>query len=69
MFMQIFLIFLIGLCPIVFVLAPSSIFNMYLGKISTYSCIVFLSGLYAHFLIVLNSDEYQILEISMFLHS
>ena len=48
MFMQKFLIFLIGLCPIVFVLAPSDIFNMYLGKILTCLLIVLLvSGLYA----------------------
>ena len=78
-----FLIFLIWLCPIVFVcecVGPMWHFNMYLGKISTCSCIILhVSGLYAHyvfdeilkwhFVVVLNSDEYQILGITMFLHS
>ena len=53
---------------------------MYLGKISTCSCIVLhVSGLYAHyvfdempkwhFVVVLDSNEYQTLGINMFLHS
>ena len=32
--------FLIGFCPIVLVLATSGIFNMYVDKISSCSCIV-----------------------------
>jgi len=55
-------------------------FDMYLGKISTCACIVLhVSGLYAHymfdemrkwhFVVVLDSDEYQILGINMILHS
>ena len=63
-----------------FVLTPSGIFNMFFGKITTCSCIVLhVSGLYAHyvfdempkwyFVVILDSDEYQILEITMFLHS
>ena len=53
---------------------------MYLGKISSCSYIVlYVSGLYAyyvfdempkwHFVVVLDSDEYQTLGITMFLHS
>ena len=53
---------------------------MYLGKISSFSGIVsHVSGVYAHyvfdempkwhFVVVLDSDEYQILGITMFLHS
>ena len=81
-FLQNLLIF--GLCPILFVcvcvcVGPKWHFNMYLGKISSCSCIVlYVSGLYAlvfdeiptwHFAVVLDSDKYQTLGITMFLHS
>ena len=82
-FLANFLIFLIGLCPIWFVcvyVGPKWHFNMYLGKFFTCSCIVLhVSGLYAHyvfdempkwhFVAVLDSNEYQTLGITMFLHS
>ena len=81
--MQKFFIFFFGLCPILFVcvcVGPKWHFNMYLGKISSFSGIVsHVSGVYAHyvfdempkwhFVVVLDSDEYQILGITMFLHS
>ena len=82
-FLQIFLIFLIRLCPILFVcvcVGPKWHFNMYLGKFFTCSCIVLhVSGLYEHyvfdempkwhFVVVLDSDEYHTLGSTMFLHS
>ena len=82
-FLQNLLIFLIKLCPIVYVcvcVGPKWHFNMYLDKISRCSYIVLhVSGLYAHyvfdempkwhFVVVLDSDEYQTFGISMFLHS
>ena len=82
-FLQIFLIFLIRLCPILFVcvcVGPKWHFNMYLGKFFTCSCIVLhVSGLYEHyvfdempkwhFVVVLDSNEYHTLGITMFLHS
>ena len=74
--------FLIGLCPILFdcvCVGPKWHINMYLGKIFTCSCIVLhVSGVYAyqvfdkmpkwHFAIVLDSDEYQTLRITMIMH-
>ena len=54
-------------------------FNMYLGKITSCSCIALhVSGLYAyyvfdempkwHCVVVLDSDEYQTLRITMIMH-
>ena len=82
-FLQNYLFFLFRLCPILIVcvcVGPKWHFNMYLGKISSCSYIVlYVSGLYAyyvfdempkwHFVVVLDSDEYQTLGITMFLHS
>ena len=82
-FLQNYLFFLFRLCPILIVcvcVGPTWHFNMYLGKISSCSYIVlYVSGLYAyyvfdempkwHFVVVLDSDEYQTLGITMFLHS
>ena len=82
-FLQNYLFFLFRLCPILIVcvcVGPKWHFNMYLGKISSWSYIVlYVSGLYAyyvfdempkwHFVVVLDSDEYQTLGITMFLHS
>ena len=64
--------------PIVYV-DPKWHFNMYLGKFFTCLCIVLhISGVYAHyvfdempkwhFIVVLNSDEYQTLGITMIMH-
>ena len=82
-FLQNYLFFLFRLCPILIVcvcVGPKWHFNMYLGKISSCSYIVlYVSGLYAyyvfdempkwHFVVVLDSDEYQTLGITMFLYS
>ena len=82
-FLQNYLFFLFRLCPILIVcvcVGPKWHFNMYLGKISSCSYIVlYVSGLYAyyvfdempkwHFVVILDSDEYQTLGITMFLHS
>ena len=76
------MIFLIRLCPILFAcdcVGPKWHFNMYLGKISSYSCIVLhVNGVYAyyvfdempkwHFVVVLDSDKYQNLGITMIMH-
>ena len=81
--MQNFLIFLIGLYPfffiIVFVLALSGILTCILGKILTCSCIVLhVSCVCAYevfdkmpkwnFNVVLDSNEYQTLGITMIIH-
>ena len=55
-----------------FCIGPKWNFNMYLGKISSCSCIVshvFDEISKWHFVVVLDSDEYQTLGITMFLHS
>ena len=58
---------------------PNWHFNTYLGKISSYSCIVLhVNDVYAyyvfdempkwHFVVVLDSDKYQNLGITMIMH-